>query len=114
MIRWRKIMIKTILVTTMSLILLSGCVSKKSVSVIRATDGQLTCDQLTKEAYELQTLLVDYEDDGGLSGKNIGMAILFWPGIFVNESRAGDNVDSVRRRMDHLNTLLIQKCNNPS
>jgi hypothetical protein len=88
-------MMRKFVVITMSLLFLSGCVSNKTISVIKATDGQLSCDQLTKEVSELQVLLKDYEDDGGFSGKNIGMAILFWPGIFVNESRASDNAESV-------------------
>ena len=95
-------------------VFVTGCVSNKQVSVVKSTDRQMTCAQLGEEIDNLQVMLSDYEDDSGFTGKNVGMALLFWPGIFVNESRASDNIDSVRRRMDHLNGIRADNCGNNS
>ena len=52
----------------------------------------------------------DAKSDSGVSAENVGLAVVFWPGIIVNEVRASRNQDSISRRIDHLSGLYGQKC----
>ena len=52
----------------------------------------------------------DVKDDSGVTGKNIGLAIVFWPGIIVNEVRSNNNEDSISARISHLTTIYNEKC----
>jgi hypothetical protein len=52
----------------------------------------------------------DAKDDSGVSGKNVGLALLFWPGIIVNEYRASNNEESIDKRVSHLSTIYNEKC----
>lgn len=101
---------KSFLFTLISLVSLAGCVSNQAVRTVESRDYTLSCDQLQ---YELSDLGADFEnakDDSGITGKNVGLAIVFWPGIIVNEVRANKNQDSIDDRIDHLTTLYVDKC----
>ena len=52
----------------------------------------------------------DAKDDSGLTGKNVGLAVVFWPGIVVNEVRSNKNQDSISDRVNHLTGLYTSKC----
>lgn len=92
------------------LAVLSACVSNNSVKTIQATDYDLSCEALKIELAELGVKFEEAKNDSGFTGKNVGMAILFWPGIFVNESRAGKNQSSIDNRITHLSGLYNTKC----
>lgn len=93
---------------------LSACVSKQTVSTAQTHDQNFTCAELKTEIAKMEGLKDDFEDDSGLTGKNVGLAVLFWPGIIVNEMNATKNVDSVNDRIEHLNGLYYQKCTGES
>ena len=62
---------------------------------------------------ELEQLGIQFEDakdDSGVTGKNVGMAIVFWPGIIYNEVKASGNQSSVENRIQYLTSLYNAKC----
>jgi hypothetical protein len=90
--------------------LVSGCVSNQSVSTVQAGDTQKSCPVLRAELSKLGAKFEDVKDDSGVTGKNVGLAILFWPGIIVNEVRSNKNEDSIDARITHLTTIYNEKC----
>ena len=99
-----------LLVVGLISVFLTACVSNTAVKTIQPTDYDLGCDALKYELAELGVKFEEAKDDSGFTGKNVGMAILFWPGIFVNESRAGKNQSSIDNRITHLSGLYNTKC----
>jgi hypothetical protein len=89
---------------------LNSCVSNQAVRTIQARDFSLNCDQLQFELADLGADFEDAKDDSGITGRNVGLAIVFWPGIIVNEVRANKNQDSIDDRIEHLTTLYVDKC----
>lgn len=99
-----------VLASSLLLFALSGCVSNKSVQTTKPGDYDMTCDQLKYELVELGAEFDNAKDDSGVTGKNVGLAIVFWPGIIVNEVRANKNQDSIDNRIQHLSELYKMKC----
>lgn len=89
---------------------LSGCVSNKSVQTVQAGDEDKSCEQLKAELVAFGAKFEDAKDDSGLTGKNVGLALVFWPGIIVNEVRANKNQDSLDARVSYLSGLYNRKC----
>jgi len=98
------------LLTTMvsSLFLLTSC-SHEKVEVHKLTDASLTCHQITAETSELRALLKDINEKTGFSGRNVGLGIVFWPGIFVNQMNAGDAEKLAHKRISVLAELYSKK-----
>jgi hypothetical protein len=98
------------LVLVLVVLLVTGCVSNEAVRTIQTGDYELTCDQLKYELARLGAKFEDAKDDTGITEKNVGLAIVFWPGIIVNEVRANKNQDSIDDRIEHLSQLYKMKC----
>jgi hypothetical protein len=96
--------------TAIIVCLLSGCVSNKTVQTVQVGDDQKSCAALQAEMVQLGAKFEEVKDESGVTGKNVGMALLFWPGIIVNESRANKNEESIDRRLSHLTGLYNAKC----
>lgn len=92
------------------LAVISGCVTNKAVQTVQAGDDQKSCPELKAELTQLGAKLDDVKEDSGVTGKNVGLALLFWPGIIVNEVRANKNQDSIDKRLSHLATIHNGKC----
>jgi len=90
--------------------LISGCVSNQSVSTVQTGDTEKSCPVLRAELSKLGATFEDVKDDSGLTGKNVGLAIIFWPGIIVNEVRSNKNDDSIDAGISHLTTIYNDKC----
>jgi hypothetical protein len=89
---------------------LSACVSNKAVQTVQAGDADKSCPQLAAELSTLGASFEEAKDDSGVTGKNVGLAIVFWPGIIVNEVRANKNQDSIDQRVSHLTAIYNEKC----
>ena len=89
---------------------LTSCVGNRAVQTVQAGDQMKSCNQLQTELAQLGTVFEDVKDDSGITGKNVGLALAFWPGIIVNEVRANKNQDSVDARINYLSTLYNGKC----
>lgn len=92
------------------LVMISGCVSNKAIQTVQTGDDQKSCPELKAELMQLGTKFDDAKEDSGVTGKNVGLAILFWPGIIVNEVRASKNQDSIDKRLSHLTSIYNGKC----
>jgi len=90
--------------------LLSGCVSNKSIQTVQFGDNDKSCEVIRAELDQLGADFEEVKDDSGLTGKNVGLALLFWPGIIVNEVRSNKNEDSVDSRITYLTNMYIGKC----
>ena len=94
----------------LTLSLTTACVSNKSVSRVQVGDGEKSCQALLLELSQLGARFENVKDDSGVTGKNVGLAIVFWPGIIVNEVRSGKNEESVDSRISYLNGIYNNKC----
>jgi hypothetical protein len=94
----------------LGLSLLAGCVSNKSIQTVQVDDDEKSCSTIRLELGQLGAKFEDVKDDSGVTGKNVGLAILFWPGIIVNEVRSNKNEDSVDSRISHLTNIYNEKC----
>lgn len=91
-------------------VVISGCVSNQAVRTVQTGDEEKSCQALKSELAELGAKFEDAKDDSGVTGKNVGLAIVFWPGIIVNEVRANKNQDSIDARISHLSGIYNGKC----
>lgn len=89
---------------------LSGCVSSNNIQPIQVGDTTKPCETLTVELNQLGVQFEAAKGDSGFTGKNVGMALLFWPGILVNESKASQNQSAVQQRIQYLTGLYNTKC----
>ena len=105
---------KKLLLLPIGIIFLGGCVSNSAVRAVQPADYNLSCDSLKYELADLGAKFEEAKDDSGFTGKNVGMALLFWPGILVNESRSGKNQSSIDNRISHLSILYNEKCGDKS
>ena len=93
---------------------LSGCVSNKTMQTVQIGDDDKSCEELRADLAVLGAKFQEAKDEQGVTGKNVGLAIVFWPGIIVNESQSSKNEESVDRRITHLTGIYNKKCLNPS
>jgi len=93
-------------------LIISGCVSNQAVRTVQTGDSEKSCETLRMELAQNGAKFERAKDDSGVTGKNVGLALLFWPGIIVNEVRANKNQDSVDARISHLTSVYNDKCSN--
>jgi hypothetical protein len=108
----KNVKLKAILVAGLIASTTAACVSNKTIPTTQLTDVHKSCGQLQAELTSLGVKFEDAQDDSGITGKNVGLALVFWPGIIVNEVKASKNERSIGARIDHLNSLYIEKCIN--
>jgi hypothetical protein len=86
---------KRILIVFLAAVAVSGCVTNRAVQTVQVGDEEKSCPQLKAELTELGVKFEEAKDDSGVTGKNVGLALVFWPGIIVNEVRANKNQESI-------------------
>ena len=102
--------VKKIFATVLAAASLTACVSDQSIRQVQIGDDKKSCSQLQSELEQLGIQFEDAKDDSGVTGKNVGMAIVFWPGIIYNEVKASGNQSSVENRIQYLTSLYNSKC----
>ena len=70
----------------------------------------MSCEAIKTELTQLGAKFEAVKDESGVTGKNAGLLILFWPGIIVNEVQANKNQASVNARVTHLTAIYNGKC----
>ena len=98
----------------LTVFLASGCVSNKAIQTVQADDRDKSCATIRDELVSLGAVFEEVKDESGVTGKNVGLALVFWPGIIVNEVRANKNQDSIDARISHLTGIYNSKCSNNS
>jgi len=101
---------KRMLLCACAVIGLSGCVTNRAIQTAQIGDEGKSCAQLKAELSDLGVRFQDAKDESGITGKNVGLALVFWPGIIVNEVRANKNQESIDARVSHLTIIYNQKC----
>ena len=91
-------------------LMLSGCVQSREVITTRPGDYDMTCDMLRDEISRLGGQFELSNSERGLTGKNVAVALVFWPGALVNEYQSSKNTQSIQRRSEHLTALYNAKC----
>ena len=86
----------------------AGC-THTQVQVKDMSDSRLTCTEIASQTAEVKGVLRDIDDKTGFSGRNVGMGLLFWPGIFVNQMNAGDARKAANERLAVLADLAKTK-----
>lgn len=99
---------KKIVLTLAALTFVTGCTHNK-VSVTEFGDKDLSCAQIQREINQLEEMEGDIDEKTGLSGRNVGMALLFWPGIIVNEMNADSAEERIQQRKKNLFNIYEQK-----
>ena len=98
------------IVSCLLFLLIAGCVSNRAVQTVQPGDYEKSCEALQYELKQLGATFDNAKDDSGVTSKNVGLALVFWPGIIVNEVRSNKNQDSISDRMKHLGALYNAKC----
>ena len=93
-----------------ALFILTGCVSNQTISTTQIGDDEMSCEAIKTELTQLGAKFEAVKDESGVTGKNAGLLILFWPGIIVNEVQANKNQASVKARVTHLTAIYNGKC----
>ena len=73
--------------------------------MVKPADDKLSCSDIAAEVAEINGVLRSIDDKTGLSGRNVAMGILFWPGIIVNQMNAGDAREAANDRLVVLSDL---------
>lgn len=95
------------------LVLLAGCTHHR-IQAQEPTDLRLSCQELQMEMVRAEAAARDVENKTGFSGRNVGLGLLFWPGIIVNEVQGSKAIDAVHLRLTRLNELYSQQnCTGP-
>ena len=91
------------------LVLMVSSCSHKKVLVNKLHDEEMTCDEIRLESKNTEGLLKSIHSKTGLSGRNVGMFLLFWPGIIVNEMSADKAEDLANERLQVLKSLYKKR-----
>jgi|GEM_PF-1476154 hypothetical protein len=96
-------------IATASAILLVSSCSHQQIIPNKRTDHALTCTDISVEMGEVEKVLSEINENTGVSGRNVGMALFFWPGVLVNQMNAGDARKMASERMSVLANLKEKK-----
>lgn len=85
-----------------------GCTHQR-IQAHQSTDLRLTCQELQMDMVRAEAAARDVENKTGFSGRNVGLALVFWPGIIVNEVQGSKAIDAAHMRLTRLNELYAQQ-----
>ena len=86
----------------------AACTHQK-VRISQPSDTRLSCSALRSELDRVEQARAEIDAKTGFSGRNVGMALVFWPGIIVNESQASSAESAAVARLDRLNQLYYEQ-----
>ncbi|HSX20761.1 MAG TPA: hypothetical protein VLG38_06555 [Gammaproteobacteria bacterium] len=72
-------------------------------------DKELSCSELRSEIARVKETKAKIEKSRGFSGRNVGLAILWWPGIVINETTGESAANDADRRLAHLQHIYARK-----
>lgn len=83
-------------------LLVSACVTPDVVETSRLDDSRLTCQQISTELAQLETIRAEAKKGKTVSGENVAAALLFWPALISNNVNANEALDAANRRQEVL------------
>lgn len=87
----------------------ASCVNPNIVDERSIEDEKLSCLQLRDQSNKLRELKSSVESGKGVSGANTAMFVMFWPGIFFNESNSNKALEAISKRQSFLAELYVRK-----
>ncbi len=99
------------IVLSSSLLTLFASCTHHRIQAQQPTDLRLSCQELQMEMVRAEAVAREVENKTGFSGRNVGLALTFWPGIVVNEMQGSKAIDAAHARLTRLNELYVtQDC----
>jgi len=95
------------LTVAISVMALTACHPK--AQPVSLMDRELSCAALRHEIQQVKDMQVQIDRKTGFSGRNVGMALLFWPGIVINEVTASDAESLANHRLAGLQNIYAEK-----
>lgn len=101
----RNIILAPLLMT----VILSACATPEVVTVQRAGDTALSCEQLRTEIRETERFEESARREKGVTGTNVAAGLFFWPALLVTYSNVDEAVNAARDRRNLLLDVGQQK-----
>lgn len=79
------------------------------VTPVSDMDRELSCAALKSEIKDVENIRTKIEASRGFSGRNVGLAILFWPGVVINEVTGSVAESEANTRLVALKNLYHEK-----
>jgi len=80
-----------------------------TVTPVSKMDQELSCAALSSEIKDVENIRSKIEANRGFSGRNVGLAILFWPGVVINEVTGSTAESEANTRLVALKNLYFEK-----
>lgn len=90
-----------------ALFALTACHPK--VTPVSNMDKELSCAALSSEIKDVENIRTKIDSNRGFSGRNVGLAILFWPGVVINEVTGSAAETEANARLVALKNLYHEK-----
>ena len=87
----------------------SSACTHQQIRVSQTNDTQLSCLALRNELTQVEEVRADIDSKTGFSGRNVGLALVFLPGIFINEAQASSAAAAAVARTNRLNQLYYER-----
>lgn len=87
----------------------AGCASPEVVDERQIGDKNMSCTELQEAYEEADKFEREAKREQGVTGKNVGAALFFWPALLVTYNNVGDAVDAAKDRKDYLTRLADKK-----
>lgn len=99
--------INIVLAVVISLMALTACHPK--VEPVSSMDRELSCAALSSEIQNVRDVRARIEKKRGFSGRNVGLGLIFWPGIVINEVTGSDAESDANARLASLQNIYADK-----
>lgn len=80
----------------------------QKVQPVSDADKQLSCSELKSEIQRVQEVKAKISKSRGFSGRNVGLALVFWPGIIINEMSGDSAEDAANNRLVQLENVYAK------
>ncbi len=88
-------------------VLLSACHPK--VEPASDMDKELSCSQLKEEIQRVKDVRAKIEKKRGFSPRNVGLGLIFWPGIVINEVTGDTAETEAKEKLVALQNIYAKK-----
>lgn len=88
---------KTVLLAAVSALVLASCAPKYNAATQKPV-SDLSCVEIKDELAKLASIRTEAENKSGVSKENVAWALLFWPGVLLNEADNRDVISKVDER----------------
>ena len=88
---------------------LGGCASPTVVTVKKAGDSSLSCEQLKVAIDEANEFEQNARKERKVTGTNVAAAVLFWPALIATYSNTEDAITAAKDRQAFLTKITDEK-----